>query len=212
MTPQQQMIFDAFNSEVYVSNRMDVQHTPIYDTVRIGAAGGAAGTVNNVTTSFFTNVGPASGKTLAQTNMTQSQRLPAPEAFAIFGFRLRWNEDILALDLSNILGSGLGGLTGGFCLEFTLGQKVYQRAPLWYFSAGGGISGFTTRTGESTYNNGLPSREAMHKLAIPIVIENQMTFEAHLTGTAYVAALAAAGGNGLNLTLLLDGLYARGVQ
>ena len=52
----------------------------------------------------------------------------------------------------------------------------------------------------------------MHKLAIPIVIENQMTFEAHLTGTAYVAALAAAGGTGINLTLLLDGLYARGVQ
>jgi hypothetical protein len=52
----------------------------------------------------------------------------------------------------------------------------------------------------------------MHKLAIPIVIENQMTFEAHLTGTAFTTTAAAAGGTGITLTLLLDGLYARGIQ
>jgi hypothetical protein len=212
MTPQQQMILDAFNSEVYVSNRMDVQHTPIYDTVRVAVATN----VTAINTSFFTNVGPASAKTLAQTNMSQASRLPAPEAFAIFGFRLRWNEDILAADLASLLGNGLGVggavTAGGMCLEFSLGQKVYQRAPLWYFASGGGVNGFTTRTAESSYTNGIASREAMHKLAIPIVIENQMTFEAHLTGTAFATTAAAAGGTGVTLTLLLDGLYARGVQ
>jgi hypothetical protein len=222
MTPQQQMIYDAFNSEVYVSDRMDVQHTPLYDTVRINAGGGAAPMiVNAINTTFFTNVGPASGKTLAQTNMTQASRLPAPEAFAIFGFRLKWNEDILDTDLIQLLGnSGVvadvpTGVApaGGFCLEFTLGQKIYQRAPLWYYASGGGISGFTTQTADQAYSNGLPAREAMHKLAIPIVIENQMTFEAHLTGTPFTcAANAVFGGRGITLTLLLDGLYARGVQ
>ena len=217
MTPQQQMILDAFNSEVYVSNRMDVQHTPLYDTVRINAGG----VINAITTSFFTAVGPASLKTLAQTNMTQASRLPAPEAFAIFAFRLKWNEDILDTDLIQLLGNsgvvadvptGVAS-AGGFCLEFTLGQKVYQRAPLWYYAAGGGISGFTTQTADQAYSNGLPAREAMHKLAVPIVIENQMTFEAHLTGTAFTcAANAVFGGRGITLTLLLDGLYARGVQ
>lgn len=218
MTEQQQMIFNAFNSEVYIQDRMDVQHTPIYDTVRINA--GAV--VNATTTSFFTAVGPASLKTLAQTNMTQSSRLTAPEAFAIFGFRLKWNEDILDVDLNALLGnSGLGGVwvpdgtapAGGFCLEFTLGQKIYQRAPLWYYAAGGGIAGFSTQTADQSYSNGVPGREGMHKLAVPIVIENQMTFEAHLTGTAYTAAaFAVLGGRGITLTLLLDGLFARGVQ
>lgn len=33
-TAQQSMIIDAFQSEVYVSNRMDVQHTPLYVIIR----------------------------------------------------------------------------------------------------------------------------------------------------------------------------------
>lgn len=200
MTSQQQMILDAFQSEVYVSNRMDVQHTPIYDTVTIAAAA----SLSVLTSAFFTNVGPASLKTVALTNLTQSQRLPAPEAFSIFGFRLRWSEDILLADLTAIL--------NGMCLEFYLGQKVYQRAPLWYFNAGGGIDGFSTRTASSVYTNGVPAREAMHKLAIPIVIENQMTFYAQLQGTALTMTASGGGGTGVTLQLLLDGFYARGVQ
>jgi len=191
---------EAFNNSTYIQDRMDVQHTPLYDTITI-AAGSA---VNSLTSALFTNVGASSNKTLAQTNLSQSQKLPAPEAFSIFAFRTRWSEDILLADLLSIL--------DGFTLEFSLGQKNYQRAPLWYFAAGGGVSGFTTRTSASVYNNGLPSREAIHKLAIPIVIENQMTFFAQLQGTAFTLAASADGGTGLNLILLLDGLFARGVQ
>lgn len=200
MTSQQSMIVDAFNSEVYVSNRMDVQHTPIYDTVTFAAAAA----INETNSSFFTNVGPASGKTLALTNMTIGGRLPAPEAFSIFGYRFRWSENILLADLISIL--------NGFALEFELGQKVYQRGPLWYYNAGGGILAMTTRTSESIYTNGLPSREAMHKLAIPIVIENQMNFAARFRGNAFTLAAVGAGGTGAIFVLLLDGLYARGVQ
>lgn len=200
MTPQQQMIVEAFNSEVYVQNRMDVQHTPLYDKVTVAVATA----VTNINTTFFTNVGPASNKTVADTNMSQSQRLAAPEAFSIFGFRLRWAENILLADLITLLNN--------FCLEFYLGQKVYQRAPLWHFNAGGGISAFTTKTDAAIYVNGIPHREAMHKLAIPIVIENQMTFFAQLQGTTFTTTAAGSGGTGLNLTLLLDGFYARGVQ
>lgn len=200
MTSQQQMIVDAFNSEIYVNNRMDVQHTPLYDTVQFAAGA----TVSQLTSALFTNVGPASGKTLALTNVTQQQKLPAPEAFSIFGFRFRWSEDILRADLQSVI--------NGFAVEFYLGQKVYQRAPIWYLAAGGGIYGFTTKVSEAIYSNGLPSREAMHKLAIPIVIENQMTFFAQLVGTPFTLAAGAAGGTGFTMQLLLDGLYARGVQ
>ena len=200
MTQSQAMIAEAFQSASYVADRMDVQHTPLYDTVTIAAAGA----VNPLTTAFFTNVGAASGKTLAQTNMTQSQRLPAPEAFSIFGFRLRWAEDILLADLYTLL--------NGFCLEFIIGQKVYQRAPLWHFNAGGGINAFTTANNTTILGNGLPTREAMHKLAIPIVIENQTTFFAQRQGNGVNLTAGGAGGTGATLVLLLDGFYARGVQ
>ena len=207
MTPQQQMILDAFNSEIYVSNRMDVQHTPIYDTFMVPQAG----TLTTLNSALFTNVGPASGKTPAQTNMGQPQKLPAPEAFSIFAFRLRWAENIWRADIDNMLNNS-AALAVGFCLEFWLGQKCYQRAPLWYFSAGGGLTGYTMLAGDYIYTNGVASREAMHKLAIPIVIENQTTFFAQFVGNALLLTAAAAGGVGVTFQLLLDGLYARGVQ
>lgn len=203
MTQQQQMIVDAFNSDIYVNNRMDVQHEPLYDTVTIAAAG----TLSTLTSAFFTNVGPASNKTLALTNVTQSQKLPAPEAFSIFGFRLRISEDIFITDLYTLM--------NGFALEFYLGQKCYQRAPLWYFSPGGGITGYPALAAAaqaSFYNNGVPHRESMHKLAIPLVIENQMTFMAQFVGTTQVLTAGGGGGTGATLVLLLDGLHARGVQ
>lgn len=193
-------ILDAFQSAVYVQNKMDVQHTPLYDTFTI-AAGGA---VNNTTTALFSNVGPAAGKTLADTNMTQANRLPSPQAFSIMAFRIYWNSDILRADLNTLLTN--------FALEFFIAEKVYNRAPLWYYAAGGGIHGFTTRTSESAYVNGLPSREAIRSLAIPIVLENSLDFRANLTGTAFNLAAGGAGGTGLRMTCLLDGLYARGVQ
>jgi hypothetical protein len=197
MTPQQQMIVDAFNSEVYVNNRMDVQHTPLYDTVTIAAGS----SLSVLTSAFFTNVGPASNKTLASTNLTQSQKLAAPEAFSIFGFRFRYSENISLLDIYNII--------NGFCFEFFLGQKPYQRGPIWYYNAGGGISAALTNTTTSVLGNGMPGRSEMHKLAISIVIENQMVFYGQLNGTSYTLN---ANGTGITMQILLDGLYARGVQ
>lgn len=196
----QQTILDAFNSQVYVSDRMDVQHTPLYDTVVL-AAGASLSTLSSA---FFTNVGPASNKTLALTNMTQSQRLPAPQAFSIFSIQVRWSEDIFDTDLYALL--------NGFALNLILGQKSYQLGPLWYFAAGGGITGLDTATAQTFYTNGVPSRQAIRTLAIPIVIENQMTFYAQLEGTTTTLTAAENGGTGLTLQVLLDGLYARGVQ
>jgi hypothetical protein len=200
MTPQQQMITDSFNSQVYNPNTMDVQNTPLYDTVTITAGN----PVNILTTALFTNVGAASNKTLANTNLQQSQKLAAPEAFSIFGFRFRTSENLSIADIY--------GIYNGFCFEFYLGQKAYQRGPLWYYNAGGGIAGFFTLTQTSIFTNGTPGRSEMHKLAISVVIENQMTFYGQLNGTQYTLTAAAAGGTGLTFQMVLDGLYARGVQ
>jgi hypothetical protein len=138
----------------------------------------------------------------------QSQRLPSPEAFSIFSPRLWFSSDILLADAVAILKN--------FALQFIMGNKSYNTGPLWHYCAGGGIYGAASTTANNTtisaWTNGLPTREAQIALQIPIVIENGMNFYAQLVGTSTVMTAAASGGVGSVLTLLLDGLHARGVQ
>lgn len=196
-TQQQKFILESFNSVVYVENRMDIQDTPLYDTVVIAASSN----LTPITSVLFTNVGPQSGKTLALTNMSQPQKLNAPEAFAVFGFSFRYAENISLLDLYNIL--------NGFCFEFWLGQKNYQRGPIWCYNAGGGVFGTTTQSQTSILNNGNPGRAEMHRLGINVVLENQMSFYGDLQGNQYTLN---ASGTGITYQMVLRGLYARGVQ
>jgi hypothetical protein len=206
LPPQDAMILEAFQSDIYVEGKVDVQNEPLYDTIAVAAAA----TLNENSSALFTNVGPASGKTLGQTNLSQSRRLPAPEAFSVLGIRLYWNEDAAIADLLAIAGNA----GTAFAFEFYLGQKCYNRGPLWYYAAGGGIQPHVVSVNSAAaadvtlFTNGVPDRNAMHKLAIPLVIENQGEFYARLTGNAYVIT----GTSGFQLTCLLDGLHARGVQ
>jgi hypothetical protein len=200
MTDTQQMIYGAFNSQVYVSDRMDVQSTPLYDTVTLAAGA----TVSTLSTALFTNVGAASGKTLAQTNMTQSQKLPAPEAFSVFGFRLRWQENVYLPDLYTILAN--------FAFSFYLGQKRYQLGPLWYYNAGGGIAGSFTTGGTSVLTNGTAGSNNKNPREINIVIDNQASFYGIFDGAQITLTAGASGGTGMVAMMLLDGFHARGVQ
>ncbi len=200
ISAQQQFIINSFKGQIYISNQLDVQDTPVYDTITYAA--GASVTITNA--SWFTNVSQgSSGKTVAQTNMTQNGKLDAPEAFSVFGVRLGWSEDILRSDLTTLLNS--------WDYEFTLGKKLYQQANIRHFSSGWGIAGYTTRSSESFYTNGLPGRQSMNILSVKLVIANQMSFNANLNGNNSGQTLSA---NGTGLTFIneLVGLYARGVQ
>lgn len=194
------LILNAFNHQVYDLNNLDVQHMQLYDTITIAAS--ATPTVSN--TSFFSNVGPASSKTVAQTNLSTNRILEAPEAFSIMAFRLRWAENVLLADLLGILAN--------YNFEFYIGKKIYQQAPLWNFNAGGGIYAQPNSAAASVYTNGYPGREAMHRLNIPLVIDNQAQFYGQLNGGAFTLAATGGGGTGITLQLLLDGFYARGIQ
>jgi len=198
ITQQQQFIINSFKGQIYISDQLDVQDTPVYDTITYAASG----TINPTNSQFFTNVESTSGKTYAQTNMTQNGKLDAPEAFSVFGVRLNWSEDILRSDLQTLINS--------WAFEFWLGKKEYQRANLRHFSSGMGISGYTTKTAESFYTNGVPGRGSMNMLAVKLVIANQMSFYAFLSGNT--SQTLSASGNGLILLCELVGLYARGVQ
>lgn len=198
ITAQQQFIINSFKGQIYISDQLDVQDTPVYDTITYAAGG----TVNTTNSAFFTNVEAGSGKTTAQTNMSQNGKLDAPEAFACFGVRLGWSEDILRSDLTTLLNS--------WAYEFWLGKKEYQRANIRHFSSGWGIAGYTTNTAEAFYTNGAPNRQSMNMLAVKLVIANQMSFYGQLTGAASQSLDEA--GTGLIMLNELVGLYARGVQ
>ena len=196
-------IVAAFNSQTYIQDKMDVQDTPLYDEVTLAAGA----TVNNLATSFFTNVGPAASKSIGQTNMQTPGELRAPEAFSIFGFLLRIGENILYADLITLM--------NGFVFEFFMGTKAYQRSPLWLLNPGGGIfgnPGLASAATPSLLSNGYPSREGAHRLAIPIVIENKMSFSGQLNGTATSLTVSGSGGTGAFFQIVLRGFYARGVQ
>jgi hypothetical protein len=199
ITAQQQFIINSFRGQIYISNQLDVEDTPVYDTVTYTAGGG----ITQTNASWFTNVEGNSGKTYAQTNMDTNGRLDAPEAFSVFGVRFNWSEDILRADLNTLLNS--------WAFEFWLGKKNYQRANIRHFSSGMGISGYTTRTAESFYTNGLPGRQSMNMLAVKLVIANQMSFQAYLSGNNSGQTLSSSG-TGATLLVELVGLYARGVQ
>ena len=201
LSAQQKFILESFNSETYVNNRMDIQDTPLYDTVILTNTG-ATSVVSVLSTALFTNVGPQSGKTIGLTNMAQPQKLNAPEAFSVFGFRFRYSENILLADLYNVVNTQV--------FEFYMGQKAYHRAPIWCCNAGGGIYGTLTNTATSVLNNGMPGRSDMQRLGINVVIENQMSFYGQLNGAQQT--LSASPGTGMTFQMVLSGLYARGVQ
>lgn len=198
------LITNAFNHQVYDLNNMDVQHMQIYDTIAIAAGGN----VSSLTVNFFSNVGPQSGKTIAQTNLRTPNQLQTPQAFSIMSFRVGWAENILLADLLTVLGN--------FDFEFYIGQKVYQQAPIRMFPYGGGIwaamspssaSAFTT-----IFTNGWPDRGGMHRLNIPLVIDNTAQFYGQFAGTPQTLTAGGGGGTGGTFQLVLDGFYARGIQ
>lgn len=195
---QRSFIVDSFRGQIIISDQMDVQDTPLYDTVTYNA--GATITTSN--SQFFTNVGSNSGKSYVQTNMTQTQKLTAPEAFSVFGVRFYFDATILRADLN--------ALYQGTVYEYWMLTKNYQRAPLYHFSAGMGIDGYTTRTNESFYTNGTPNRDSMHTLSIPLVISNQLSFYGQLNVGTTSIVLNASGAGAILVTELV-GLYARGV-
>ena len=193
-------IIGAFASDSYVANSLDIQHEPIYDSWVV-----AAGTaLTTLASQWFVNVGTGANKTFAQTNMSSSRRLDAPQSHSIQSIKLRWSENVLLADAL--------ALVNGFAFNLIIATKSFNLAPIWQYPAGGGIYvPSSTAAGNTNINNGAPSRAAQLRLALPIVIGNQLNFQAQLEGNQITLATALNGGTGITMWCSLDGLHARAV-
>jgi len=198
ITAQQSFIIESFRGQIYISDELDVQDTPVYDTLTYAAGA----TINTPNSALFSNVESNSGKTYAQTNMLENRRLAAPEAFSVFGIRLGVSENVLYSDLITWFNS--------WAYEFWLGQKNYSRANVRHYSSGWGMAGYTTNTAQSFFTNGTPGRGSMNLVMVKLVIANQMTFYGQLTGSP--SQVLSSSGTGMIIVNELVGLYARGVQ
>ena len=196
---QASQIFAAFLGTTYQPNAMDVQHEPLYDLLTLSAGSNVLSA--NQSQAFFAN--PA-GKTINQTNVQKPKQLDAPEAFALFCIQMHIDENILLADLLAIYDN--------FCLEFWIGQKSYNRGPVWYYCAGGGIGSGITTSATSILSNGVPGNNAKNPREINIVIDNQASFYGIFDGAQITLATSGNGGTGLKAMMLLDGFHARGVQ
>lgn len=199
-SPQQLYILQSFQSQVYIQDKMDVQDEPIYDTITFDVGE----TIDSNTSAWFDDVGSRSGKTLAETNMTKSRTLIAPEAQAVFQYRLKLNEDI---DPRNAL-----AITRQFAYQFNMGTKAYQTGPPWLYNAGGGLFWQGTNSDLGFMQIGLPSSISSQALSVNLVIENEESFFANLVGNPFVVlgtpdALAV-----VRIQCLLMGLHARPIR
>jgi hypothetical protein len=196
---QAAQIFQAFLGTTYQPNAMDVQHEPLYDQLSIAqAANVLAGSQSQA---FFAQ---AAGRAINLTNVQTPKKLDAPEAFAVMAIQIHVDENILIKDFI--------ALNDNMVLEFYIGQKSYNRGPIWYYTAGGGISGFSGISNAQAVTNGIPGANATNPREINIVIDNQASFYAWFNGTQFTLTATASGGVGLLATLVLDGFHARGVQ
>jgi hypothetical protein len=72
------------------------------------------------------------------------------------------------------------GVVSQLYFTLTLGDKPQFVAPCWYYPAGGGIHGFPGSAagpdGLGIFNNGVPTQQALAKLARPIILPVRQNF------------------------------------
>lgn len=82
----------------------------------------------------------------------------------------------------------------GAYFTLTVGTKPMLNGPLWYIPAGGGVSGFTTENSRHVLQNGVPSQEAILKLAKDIHVPARQNFAIQINFFPFTAIGPGQGG------------------
>lgn len=190
-------ILQAFDSQMFSGREVDIQDTPLLDTISIAAGS----SVNENTTSFFTNIQATSGKTLADTTAPRNGELPNGEWFSILAIGLYIHPAIFLTDYHAIMQN--------LAWTFRVGNRDVLTGPIWNWPAGGGPNVVTTAATTTVVTNGVPSRESLTPLKVPIVIQPGVAYSARLVGTAVTLTAGGGGGLGFRMTTIFRGLWAR---
>ena len=215
-----------------INQMVDRRKTYVYDTLKL--APGA--TVASTPYQFFKNpigtADPYNGnitKTEVETNMQSAGQFNPPYDMILNNLGFLFAADNLLYDIEQIIKLGW--------FEFKILEKRMWSGHLWRHPPGAGLSGFTTRSGESVWNNGMPEPGAIWRFGdymkyIPPMVNFSLTLNYPETlnnfynsnlpanvvavGTAGTSLptiqTAAQGGNGIQLIAFMNGLSDGPVQ
>jgi len=181
------------------------RHQPIWDTL-VRSTGSPATPIANQTFLF----GNANVGNLALTNLQVAGQLASDQTYVILALRA-W----LYFDGTNAR-TFYQQVASQLYFALGLGDKPQFVAPCWYHPAGGGIHGFDSVN--AIYNHGVPSQEAILKLARPIIIPVRQNIQVNAqffpVGTTNVLDLMnnAATDDQMVCLYMIDGLQTRDVQ
>jgi hypothetical protein len=88
-------------------------------------------------------------KTKLQTNMRKGNQFPPPNCLLLGNLGFYFDSTWLKIDIDAVLLN--------FYVEFKIDEKIFHEGYLQQFPSGMGLSGVSTRNGESVYTNGLPA-------------------------------------------------------
>lgn len=141
--------------------------------------------------SFF-DYGIDGERTIADTNLHRAGSLWAPEMFAVQKIGMIFSPGADPVERSRFIDT--------FTLEFWIGQKMYWRGPLAQVFAVG------ERKSDSPRNAEFPTHSMIDMGNLPLVLDNQVSFHARLSGGSFYA------NSPLKMWTVLHGMHARGVQ
>jgi len=130
---------------------------------------------------YFRNLAIAGvPKTLLETNIVTPSQLPSDHRAIVYGVHIMCGLDTVHDDVKALMANGY--------FEFVTGnRKLEVNGPFWALPSPFGLNGYVSQDGLavprelSTINNGIPSMAAAGKMAIPIDINNELTFQGTMT-------------------------------
>jgi len=181
------------------------RHQPIWDTL-VRSTDSPTTAIQNSTLLFGNaNVGNA-----ALTNLQVAGQLAADQTFVALALRC-W----LYFNGTNAR-TFYQQVASQLYFSLSLGDKPQFTAPCWYHPAGGGIHGSDATT--AIFNHGMPTQEAILKLARPIIIPVRQNIQVNAqffpVGSTDVRTLLnnAAADDEMVIMYMIDGLQTRDVQ
>lgn len=192
------------NSSAFLNDKLRYRLGCFYDTLKVAA--------NTATSSLYTlfQAPISSSKTIAETNMTDSGKLPIPVSMKIMALRVC---------LVGMIVKDIEELYKKYALRLKIGQKYFLEGPVNFFPGGGGIAGAAaaattvtaTTINHQAWNNGVPDPRAIYGIGPEYALDlpSNVPFAVELQGTSFTTD---ANGGGIHMQIFLDGLISEGVQ
>lgn len=94
----------------------------------------------------------------------------------------------------------------GAYFTFVVGTKPMIQAPVWYAPQGGGVAGWSSVASRNIANNGVPSQEAILKLAKDIQVVARQNISVRIDFYPFALLANGVGAGGASITAAVDPL------